>query len=936
MMKRLFFSFSIAVFLLSFAVFAQKPKTTSKTTKGAKTNLTKPKSTPAQTEIVLDEQEELKKARALTDPNEKIKALQKFVIDFPNSTEKNRALEIIVSTRAAIADEKLRAGETEAGIKLFKDAVSDAPTPISEQLFADIILQFPTNLFFRGQQVGALQVAQLIETKVKDNPKQLLGLATFYLGVEKANEARMLADAAINLDANLPAAYQTLGLAYRLNFQLEEAEQAYIKALELAPDSAVSKRSLAEMKRSTGKSDEAVMLYRELVEKDANDAVSQNGLILSLFDANKREEAETLLNKSLETTPNNLFLLVGAAYWYAAHNNGEKAIELAQKAVELEPRYTWGRIALARGLMLQKLPLEAEKILLLARQYGSFPTLDYELATARFQAGLFEEAARELKKRFAVKDGYVQTYIAGRVIKEAETFTELLSLERKASIFTPSSAENNDDAEKLKSLLDLNLKLSNKEATDEEINKATDDFTKGDDKMKTHRQIYAASRLLEAKKSLPKVLELTQGAVKGVDASLEVLNPAAAVLADELIESRSLAIARDEVVIIPEVPRQTLSTIIRGRIEELAGWTLYEQDKLPEAVVRFKRAISILPEKSAWWRSSYWKMGAAQEAGGNSKEALDAYIKSYINGQPDRFRRSTIENVYRKINGNTDGLEKLIGTNPFEETIAQTTETPTPSPTVEPTPEVSPSPTPEASPTPISETTPTPTPETKTESTPIIEPTPTPEIKPETTPTPDVEPKTTPTPETKTETTTAPKVETSPTPKPLFDPIIITVPKSDSSKSSENTEKTVEKTENKDEIKEPNKEENKEPQTVAQNTEKTIDPLARPRVVSAENSAETNSAETPSCVVVSQESISILSKGGNLGVLVGLNQDGDISKITAESSSSADITATLEPDIGRQSNRAFFVIKSISENKGVFTVTFTSPCGKKEIQVKVR
>ena len=162
------------------------------------------------------------------------------------------------------------------------------------------------------------------------------------------------------------------------------------------------------------------------------------------------------------------------------------------------------------------------------------------------------------------------------------------------------------------------------------------------------------------------------------------------------------------------------------------------------------------------------------------------------------------------------------------------------------------------------------------------------------------------------------------------------MPKSDASKSSENTEKPVEKTETKDEIKEPNKEENKEPQTVAQNTEKPIDPLARPRVVTAENSAETNSAETPSCVVVSQESISILSKGGNLGVLVGLNQDGDISKITAESSSSADITATLEPDIGRQSNRAFFVIKSISENKGVFTVTFTSPCGKKEIQVKVR
>lgn len=948
-MKSFLFSFAILVVFLSQTVFAQVPKPTPK---GGKTNLTKSKSTKA----ALNEKDEFEKAVAQTDLSEKLKALQKFNTDFPKSEKKNEALEIIFSIRSVFVDEKLKIGETENAIRIFKEALEESPNPISEGLFANVILPFPNKLFFVGQQTEALKVATMIESKIGDNPKFLLGLAAFYLGIENGNQAKSIAESALSLDPNLPAAYQTLGLAYRLKFDLEESEKAYAKALELAPDSVASKRGLAETKHAVGKPEEAAVLYKELLEKDPNDINANNGLILSLFDAGKREEAEPLLNKAIEENPKNLVLLASAAYWYAGHNEGAKAVELGQKAVNIEPRYIWGRIALARGFMAQKLPFEAEKVLLLAQKNGSFPTLDYELATARFQAGLFEEAARELKNRFAVKDNYVQTYIAGRkdVAREAESFTELLGLERRASIFMSNSADNADEAEKLKRLLDFSQKISNKNSTDEEINNAADEFVKGDDKMKAHRQLYAASRLLDTKKSLPKVLELTQGAVKVLDDSLQVNNPAAAILADELIESRSLAISKDEVIVIPDVPQQTLSKILRGRVEELMGWTLYQQDKPQEAVVRLKRAVSILPEKSTWWRSSYWKLGLALDAGGNSKDSLDALVKSYLNGQPDRFRRSIIEGVYRKVNGNTDELDKLIGPNPFPETIAQVSETPTPTPTVEtsPTPTIessptpvaenSPSPTPTTEPTPEvkSETSPTPTPE----STPSVEPSPTPKVEasstpavestatptpeptatasptPETriepTPTPEtkVEPTVTPTPEAKVEPTVTPKAETSPTQKPLFDPIVIEVGKNSTTPTPTPT---------------PTPAENKETEKTNENSEKSND-SSRPRVVVEDTIAPR------SCVVVSQESISILNNGGSLGVLVGLTQDGEALKITAEPSSPNDISATLEPDIGKQSNRAFFIIKSISSNKGIYTVTFTSSCGKKEIQVKVR
>jgi predicted Zn-dependent protease len=171
-----------------------------------------------------------------------------------------------------------------------------------------------------------------------------------------------------------------------------------LKALEIEPTSVVTKRSLAEMKRASGKPNEAETLYRELLATNADDVSAQAGLILSLFDGEKQTVAEGELAKYIEKNPNDFYLAASVGYWYAAHNNSEKAIEFASRAVSLEPRFVWGQIALARGL--QKRPSEAEQSLLVARQYGNFPTLIYELATARVQAGFYEEAVNELKTGF--------------------------------------------------------------------------------------------------------------------------------------------------------------------------------------------------------------------------------------------------------------------------------------------------------------------------------------------------------------------------------------------------------------------------------------------------------------------------------------------------------------------------------------------------------
>ena len=983
------FAFLFLLILLSQTAFSQKPRPRVP----KKNNLTV--KNPA------DEKADFAAADAQTDKGERVNALRKFVADFPQSEEKNHALELLVSTTAALADEKMQAGETADGIALFKRAVADAPIPVSDKLFTGVLVQIPNSLFLRGQTATAIETAQTVEEKADGNAKQTLALAGFYLGLENAAEAKRLAEKSLVLDPNMPAAYQTLGLAERINFNMEDSVAAYQKALELDANSIVSKRSLAEMKRAVGKPSEAVTLYREILEKDANDAAAQTGLTLALFDAENKTEAESEMAKSLEANPNNLPLLVGAAYWYAGHNNGAKAVELAEKAVALEPRYTWAHIALARGLTAQKRPLDAEKTLLTARNYGNFPTLEYELAAVRMQSGFYREAAEGLAKSFTIKDGAIETKLGGRVSKEAKNFIELLSYERRASIFEPLAADDADKADKLKSLLDF---YQNLEAapTDEAISAKADEFIKGDDKMKLHRQLFVAGRLLNKKSNLPKVLELTKAAVSGVDSGLTVENPAAAVLADELYESRQTANSRGEIILVPDVSRQTLSNILRGRIEDLAGWALFQQDKPTDAAVRLKRAVSILPAKSSWWRDSEWRLGTALEFDGKLNDSLDAYVKSYTNGEPSAVKYSVVESVYQRLNGSTDGLEAKIGAKPAsivadvpaptEKLIAQTTapaETPKaePTPTVEPLPETASAPTKQLPPSPSvnaktpTDTAPTDTAPVKTEPAPettaaefktavikpaepaptsevkaedkkdepkIVEtasvtevkkdePAPTAEAKPaemlttetklaETVPTETktepknepVETKIEPTDETKsavksepeeaktpetapTETVNKPPVE--PAQKPLFETIIITVPKPD--------------------IKPPKK-------SAEDNGE------SRPRIVAEKAVEKVPEPIAPCKILVNQESASIIVDGGSLALIAELIGDGEAKEIKAESSSPADVEAVFDSEIGGQLKRALFVVRSVSQKRGIFTVTFEMPCGRKDVSVSVR
>ncbi|HJR09764.1 MAG TPA: tetratricopeptide repeat protein [Pyrinomonadaceae bacterium] len=812
---------------------------------------------------------------------ERVAPLRAFIEANPQSSLKTRATEQLVSAHAALGDERLQTGDAAGGIELFKQAVALAPADMSDKLYYEIVSQLPANLFVRGQGAAALELARSIEPAAASDAKRLLALAAFYISVEQADEAARVARAAITLLPNLASAHQALGASHRLALRLDEAAAEYARAVELDPKSIPARHSLADLRRATGKPEDALALYRELYTADAKNISARTGIVLALFDAGKREEAERELEAALTDEPRNFLLLTGAAYWYAAHNEPPRALALAEQAVKIEPRYTWAQVAFARALVAGKLPLEAERALRFARLYGRFPTLDYELANALVAAGLYNEAFDELARSFTLKDGQLETQLAGRIPTRAANFIELLAPERRASIFQANAADTEANARVIKGLLALHLALdataagegSNVTTRDASaIAAAANDFASGADEMRAFRQLYAAGRLLRRGVATQTVLELMDAARLSVEAAIDAPAATVATTADELRDVRANAIAQGATPSIPTLPRNAISNILRGRIEELTGMALLEQGKTTEAIAALRRAVSVLPERSIYWRTAQWRLGTALASGGQERDALAAYIKSYNPQSPDAARRAVIESLYTKVNGSLKGLDAQVGSAPparaatFEATNNErpnvtTTPAPTETPAVSTaTPEPSPASTPDA---------------------PVTNPSPAPEASPS--PTPD-QPATTPSPETPAATPT-PDTEPSPTPSPT-------------------------------------------PTQTSANTDAPAAPVEAKRTRERRGSACT--------LVLGASTLELTHSGGSASVVVSLEGSTNLAGINAVTNDWSDIIVLREPQGSADTNSLKFTVTSTSKATGNFRINFKSPCGAQELIVTVK
>lgn len=693
-----------------------------------------------------DESEEVELTLTLPLAKRAVK-LKEFLDTHPNSKARARAIELLISTHAGLGDEKLKNGDP-AGVDELLLAIDEADSSISDQLFAGVISQIPMNLYLRREYTAAFKAAQNLESKFATDPKRLVSVAGFYLGIERGDEAARVAEIAINLAPELAEAHRVKAFGLHLSLHLDEAISEYKRVLELDPNSRGARGSLADLYRSTGKSEEALALYNEQLKTEPKDRAARAGVVLSLFELGRKDEAFAALEAAEAEDSRNLLLLTGAAYWFAAHENYEKALELANKALAVEPRYTWAQIASARALLALKRPLDAERAMRYARQFGKFPTLNYELANVLTSMGLYDEAVEVLRDSFVITDGQIETKLAGRFGNRHENFLELLAPERRASIYQSQPADSAGNAKILKDLLTfsnlINPPAEGQKPDEALVVSAAREFASGSDNRRAFRQVYAASRLLRNGIGAQAAFELADEAKKAATNALDIPVVTLAVQADEYRELRARAIGAGKVPDLAEAPRDVLERLLVGRSEDLMGWALFSQEKYPEALDHLKRAADMLPFGTPAWRAATWHLGVAHQQAGNDAEALENYVRSYKAGEPDPVRRGTIEQIYRKINGSLDGLDEKLGQSASAVSVSTeprttpvTSETPAPATgeTASPSPSPEKTPQPEASPAEATKQPEAPAPSTGENKT-----IPVPETSPSPRPTPDAKP----------------------------------------------------------------------------------------------------------------------------------------------------------------------------------------------------
>jgi hypothetical protein len=140
----------------------------------------------------------------------------------------------------------------------------------------------------------------------------------------------------------------------------------------------------------------------------------------------------------------------------------------------------------------------------------------------------------------------------------------------------------------------------------------------------------------------------------------------------------------------------------------------------------------------------------------------------------------------------------------------------------------------------------------------------------------------------------------------LFEPVVITIPRSDAAKTSDRPTLEINR----------------------------AVPAGRARLIDGQ---PVQAIEPPPCEVsVNQEKLSLLNNGGTLAVLVGVEKGQSLADLKFVVSDPDDISVKSEPDNPGIEGRSLFIVSSISERTGTFRATFYLPCGKKDVAITVR
>ncbi len=641
----------------------------------------------------------LERIRALSTPQERITALEKFIVAQKGSPSVVQGRELLMREYSLRGEQYLREGSPALAAKDFKAVMRLAPENLNDKVFDQFIFPMPVAMSAFGYREESVELMKSFEKRFEADANRLVQIGFFYVQIEAPIEAVRVMEQATKLAPQDHRVHNALGNAYLINLRLTDALAEFEKAIEINANDEYANLGIANLSRAFGDYDRAAEFYRKHLKVKPEDAEATGGLALTLLAQGQDGQANRMLQLALRYDPNNYSILLQQAFFYLNKKKPELARPLIEQAARLVPRYAWAFIAKANADAQESKYGDALATIMQAQQLGQFATLNFEVVKALMTVDGYDQAVELLKKSFTVtNEGEYETLLGGVAKARSQRLDLLIERERQAVLFLNESpttplqfklAEALGRIDKFIQVASAAKKQGGQPAprrstaqpkggsagkptspdlsgvtrprkTSEaqsdlsspltagadstlpgmtELLRAITAFTTLDDGRQSFRMIWVSKKLTEANLAFDAAEQLARRAISLGEAATEPDNS-----------------MRDA----PILDRAGRRAVFFGRSYDALGWVLYKKGDKRAAVGALSKAVeSYMP--SAERKNALWHLAIATEDVGDEKNALEFYIASYdAAASSAKIRRAQIESLYKKVNGSLAGLDDKL------------------------------------------------------------------------------------------------------------------------------------------------------------------------------------------------------------------------------------------------------------------------------------
>jgi len=227
-------------------------------------------------------------------------------------------------------------GSVETAIQLFQTAIAE------DSAFAPAyagLCQAYWELYRRNQETfvadTATRMCDHAARLAQDDPTTLTALGETQLRTGQAETSLQTLRRAVSIDSVSAEAFRWLGRAHESLGDLQNAERAYQRAIDLQPAVWLYPSELGILYAAFERHEEAVAIQREVIQLSPDNHFGHIDLATSLMALNQTEEAEAEYLRSIEIRPSALAYR-NLGYLHLRNQEDDKAVAALQSSVAMD------------------------------------------------------------------------------------------------------------------------------------------------------------------------------------------------------------------------------------------------------------------------------------------------------------------------------------------------------------------------------------------------------------------------------------------------------------------------------------------------------------------------------------------------------------------------------------------------------------------------